>query len=348
MSNVKLVVSNDWKKEWAGGWSFFTGSMLSRGYVNYFNTTLGFGPKQVLLITHKHYTTCYITIQDKNDFGNNLAKLFISHTTLAKKWSDDLIQASDTIMDVFDTIDEQGFTKENFISFVNGMHAYALAHWIVKSVVNFIQPDILENYMSDFTNARIYSEPVFDRLEKVIASAFTKITVQKNTTVENLYAMTKEEFESLLFDDVLVNAVDRFNQQGTMVTLDEAYALTASDIDEITSEWNKNNESNIIRGTVGNKGLVTGVARIINDPHNYHTFNEGEILVSSMTRPEFVPLMQKAAAIITDGGGILCHAAIVARELNIPCVIGTENATRIIKDGSSVEVNANNGIISIL
>ena len=64
-----------------------------------------------------------------------------------------------------------------------------------------------------------------------------------------------------------------------------------------------------------------------------------------MTTPEFVPLMQKAAAIITDQGGILSHAAIVSRELGKPCITGTENATSLLKDGDMVEVDADEGVV---
>ena len=64
-----------------------------------------------------------------------------------------------------------------------------------------------------------------------------------------------------------------------------------------------------------------------------------------MTRPDFMPLMRKAKAVITDEGGITCHAAIVSRELGIPCIIGTKIATKVLKDGDMVEVDANKGIV---
>ena len=67
-----------------------------------------------------------------------------------------------------------------------------------------------------------------------------------------------------------------------------------------------------------------------------------------MTRPEFVPLMKKALAVVTDEGGITCHAAIVSRELRIPCITGTKNATRILKDGDLIEVDADNGVVKII
>lgn len=104
-------------------------------------------------------------------------------------------------------------------------------------------------------------------------------------------------------------------------------------------------ESKEIRGTVastGGKKKVTGVARILFSPED-GKFNDGEILVTSMTRVEFVPLMRRAKAIITDEGGLACHAAIVSREMGLPCIIGTKNATQILKSGDKVEINLEQG-----
>ncbi len=74
-------------------------------------------------------------------------------------------------------------------------------------------------------------------------------------------------------------------------------------------------------------------------------FQDGDVLVCKMTTPEYVPLMKRAAAIITDEGGILSHAAIIAREMKIPTVIGTKSATKVFKDGDEVEVDADVGIV---
>jgi pyruvate,water dikinase len=67
-----------------------------------------------------------------------------------------------------------------------------------------------------------------------------------------------------------------------------------------------------------------------------------------MTRPDFVPVMKRAAGIVTNEGGLTCHAAIVSREMNLPCVVGTKIATKIINDGDIVEVNGNHGIVYIV
>jgi len=112
----------------------------------------------------------------------------------------------------------------------------------------------------------------------------------------------------------------------------------------------KNNSSNNqeLHGTVANIGTVQGRVKIIRNMVSLNKFQSGNILVASMTRPEYMSAIKKAAAIITDEGGITCHAAIIARELNIPTIIGTKNATQILRDGDLIEVNANHGVIRII
>ena len=100
-----------------------------------------------------------------------------------------------------------------------------------------------------------------------------------------------------------------------------------------------------VRGTVAHKGKASGVVRICRTPADIAAFPAGAILVAPMTRPEFLPAMQRAAGIVTDEGGITSHAAIVARELRKPCIIGTKIATRIFKDGDRVELNTEKGVV---
>ncbi len=100
-----------------------------------------------------------------------------------------------------------------------------------------------------------------------------------------------------------------------------------------------------IKGQIAYKGKASGRVKIINTRQEMAKMHQGNILVSHMTNPDIVPVMKVAAAIVTDLGGITCHAAIVARELKKPCIIGTKVATQILKDGDLVEVDAEKGII---
>jgi len=110
----------------------------------------------------------------------------------------------------------------------------------------------------------------------------------------------------------------------------------------------KDYKINELEGSTAVPGMVKGIAKIINLPEDMVKMNEGDVLVSHATNPNLVPAMKKAAAIVTDIGGVTCHAAIVSRELNIPCVIGTKIATKVFKDGDLIDVNANHGIVKKL
>jgi phosphohistidine swiveling domain-containing protein len=104
-------------------------------------------------------------------------------------------------------------------------------------------------------------------------------------------------------------------------------------------------ESFELKGFSANLGKVKGYVKIVNKIHDIINVCEGDILVTSMTRPEMVIAMKKASAIVTDEGGITSHAAIVSRELKIPCIIGTKIATKVFKDNDLVEVDANKGVV---
>lgn len=111
-------------------------------------------------------------------------------------------------------------------------------------------------------------------------------------------------------------------------------------------------KTKIVEGKSAYPGLIKGKVFVFNwgsDDFNKQITNmpEGAVLVAGQTRPSLMPAIRKASAIITDEGGITSHAAIVSRELKIPCVIGTEFATKIFKTGDLVEVDANKGIASL-
>jgi phosphohistidine swiveling domain-containing protein len=104
----------------------------------------------------------------------------------------------------------------------------------------------------------------------------------------------------------------------------------------------------LVAGHTASAGKAQGRVRIVQDVSQAKDFPAGGILVCTMTSPDYLPLMQKAGAIVTDQGGILCHAAIVARELNIPCLVGAQNATSVLKEGQEVTVDADKGVVNLV
>ncbi len=101
----------------------------------------------------------------------------------------------------------------------------------------------------------------------------------------------------------------------------------------------------LVKGLPASPGVVAGKVHLIPSAEQVSEFNAGEILVTEMTAPDWVPAMKKAKAIVTDSGGMTCHAAIVSRELGIPCIVGSKNGTEILKSGMEVTVDAKRGVV---
>lgn len=105
----------------------------------------------------------------------------------------------------------------------------------------------------------------------------------------------------------------------------------------------------LVRGLPASPGVASGVVHVIDNPDDIDQFKKDEILVTLMTSPDWVPAMKKAAAIVTNNGGMTCHAAIVSREMQIPCIVGTKSkkvaATDVLKTGDVITVDATNGIV---
>lgn len=188
---------------------------------------------------------------------------------------------------------------------------------------------------------------------RVAEKVFVEAKVEKNL-IENILP-----FEELMQGSKFVSSIsDKLSKRndGYSVyvpyngTKQVSYEKIKENYDLVNSYFigDHQKQSGEIKGQIGNKGLIQGYVRIVRSVNEFDKFKDGEILVTGMTRPEFVSLMRVAKAIITDEGGITCHAAIVSRELNKPCVIGTKFATKILKDGDFVEVDANNGVVRVI
>ena len=167
--------------------------------------------------------------------------------------------------------------------------------------------------------------------------------------IEELFLMTGTEIkQSLEAGQVVVGSSilsDRKQAyclalyKGSVKFYQPSVAKTAVRLDRKTDK---------IVGAVASRGVARGYARIIRNTDDAVKLKPGEILVTHMTRPEYGAALDRAAAFVTDEGGMMSHAAIISREMKKPCIIGTRLATQVLKDGDMVEVNANAGIIKIV
>ncbi|MFH0854568.1 MAG: PEP-utilizing enzyme [bacterium] len=141
----------------------------------------------------------------------------------------------------------------------------------------------------------------------------------------------------------------RKNGFGFIICDKKISLITGKNLEKKKEAINKLPEKiSLIKGIAACKGIVKGIVKIVLRASEQDKVKKNDILATNMTTPDYLPSMKKASAFITDEGGITCHAAIVARELGKPCIIGTKIATQVLKDGDLVEVDANNGVVKIL
>ncbi len=178
---------------------------------------------------------------------------------------------------------------------------------------------------------------------ELTAPLFESIAKAAKLTREELLRFSGKEIISIARTALIPNASKRLHFYGQSVN------------GKIKIFWGKDGRVNKsikqileFSGTIASKGFARGKIKIIHSLTDIAKIKKGDILVAAATTPAMVPAMEKAAAIVTDTGSMSSHAAIISRELNIPCIVGTKIATKILKDGDMVEVDGNTGEIKIV
>jgi phosphoenolpyruvate synthase/pyruvate phosphate dikinase len=178
-----------------------------------------------------------------------------------------------------------------------------------------------------------------------------EISLRSNIPLENLKYLTHREINNIFVDKQIKEILIQRRQKCVYYWDKNGMECLHENVDKIASEILSSHDLsdlNDFRGLSAMTGKAKGKVKIIKSATEINNFEKNEVLVAVMTRPDYLPAMKKACAIVTDEGGITSHAAIVSRELGIPCIIGTKIATKILKDGMLVEVNANHGLVKIL
>jgi phosphohistidine swiveling domain-containing protein len=231
-----------------------------------------------------------------------------------------------------------------------------LVEWWSAMNTAFTVPDLVEapqEVKDYFLERRTESEKYTEQMNKVFIRAWQSLMpaesdlahfVAPNEAVLILKAdASKDKFLSEIKHRA--NGCGVFNET-IYPTLTEFHSALSSANVSLLNETVAGVQE--VKGAVAFKGMVKGKVRIIHGFTDMSSFLEGEVLVTEMTNPDYVPIMRKAVAIVTDEGGMTCHAAIASRELKVPCVVGTKIATKAFSTGDMVEVDAEKGIVKIL
>ena len=206
----------------------------------------------------------------------------------------------------------------------------------------------LVNLLRVFTLWREERKAYVQMLSVIYAKIGKKVSKEEKVDYIDIQWSRPDEIRQLKIDSVF--AKERRKNSVFLIApkFEVPRLLVGKETKKITKEFVSVNRNSHIYGSIACQGVVVGRARVVLKEHQFGKFQKGEVLITTSTRPEFVPIMSMASAIITDEGGLTSHAAIIARELRIPCIIGTKHATEIFSDGDLVKVDADKGVISIV
>lgn len=315
------------------------------------NKILGFGfSYQIFLIDENQSSWIYLKsdLERINLYHNEFIKK--SSFNSIKKLLNKSLDVSRKSQNIFEEIEE--LSEENINEVFEKiseilLHTTALPYFLLEALkISEVGEDkkkfILET-CSKLRGASIYydlGEKLTEKLEKMGLKDSNFLT----------YKEVLDFFSKKFFDiEVIKKRKENFIFWSNFSLSDKFYFIYRKNlVEKLKGLIESNNVEPDIKkifGNIANKGKAKGTVRIINSPKDIDRIKKGEVLVSRNTNPSLMPAILKASAIVTDEGGIGCHAAIVSRELNKPCIIGTIIATKILKDGDLIEVDANKGFI---
>jgi phosphohistidine swiveling domain-containing protein len=192
----------------------------------------------------------------------------------------------------------------------------------------------------------------YPQLTSIVLSKFFEMTAKiLNVTVNDASFLTPDEMQKVFDGENIPIPELKLREKGCAMTPGKKPYDIIFNYDQDTFKhllYQKKENISEFKGNIAYKGIVQGKVKIVNSTEDMDGFQDGDILVSINTSPSLMPVITKCAAIVTDEGGIMCHASIISREMKIPCVIGTKIATRVLKNGDMVEVDANKGVVKII
>lgn len=348
----KILKNELWTKNWSGNWSLLFGSFYGDVYTKGLDSLVGRHFENNLIIFEKGLSSNYLIQTELKEFCTFLAQLVKKDSGVPKKWADQVIRKTDEILPLMAKLEKKKrLSKDDYIYLESVRIALTPPNFAIKKVIDFLPHDLVTKYLDTFSHVRVYTEPVYNETDRILKKIMREL-LPKTISDQELLVLTKEEFTEYLISKKLPKSESlqtRYSGYALLYnTTGQARTIEGKDFAELMKIMVGKLAVQEINGMSAYKGKIVGRVRIVFDPSNVNEFKKGDILVAGMTRPEYLFLMEKSGAFITDAGGLLSHAAIVAREMKKPCIVGTNVATKVLKDGDMVEVDADKGVVKII
>lgn len=321
----------DWVQSWSGPFSLIGASMDAVQQRKSNNLILGKGFNESLIFYKKGITSCYLLKEDLKKYELQLTALVVENPNLILQWSEELVNKGDALLHALENI------KENLKEVKLTHDEFQPYQYINKSLGDALPNELIKKF-DILKQARRKTEHIYPKLTEVAINTIAEIAPNIPKKVHG--AILFDEFESMFVKKIPPLSVLERRDRGVVLHFVDDKLVAEYDYDEISKQFKADGK---LVGSCACPGIVKGRCRIVRRPSD--TFLDGEILVTGMTTPDMVPLMKRASAIVTDAGGALCHAAIVSRELGVPCIVGTQVATNTFRDGEVLLVDAEKGVV---
>lgn len=323
--------------------SLFSVKAWERGYIYYLRQSLKW-PYPIIFYYDGEKVNFYHKLKDFDHFKQKITTKLIKNDNLFYKLDRDFKENIVKLRQLEDCFNSSDLgVVADLISEIMSFYVFIVSDSFLKS-----RPQARQ--------AREISEGILYEMDKLIESYLKKLLNNKKIDKDLAHFLTPKEAEILMADDKLdfkkiakrktsyiiynqriITGMDfiRFCQTRRLIVPEEIFSSSCDQIEGQSS-------------FSGQGGKIRGRVIIVNNKEDLKKISEGSILVTAMTNANYANAIKKSKAIVTDEGGILCHAAIISRELKIPCVTGTKIATKVFFNGQLVEVDANKGIVKII
>jgi len=323
----------------------------------------GFKCKNMFYFSSRSFIKGYKTTEDDKQMREQIVK-FVEKGKLTNilKTFETIIRQRIKKTETFVKTDLDKKSRQWVIDQFKKFHKFYLRYWsyhlfafnLAKTIENTPYQRLLKENERLINEVRQHNPFLFFD-EEYLPHLFSYLVKTFSVEKRLLYFLTPNEIITLMETE---NDIDwqeirkRLKYYLLCKILDKEIIYSATkaldEYNKIVPQPSKQDISREIKGDIAYKGKVTGKVKVVLLKKDLQNIPKNSILVAPQTTPEFTPKLKNVAAIVTDEGGILCHAAIISRELKKPCIIGTKIATQVLKDGDFIEVNADEGVVKIL
>ena len=349
----------NWVKAWTTEYAFFSADLFGVEYTDIFWKELGIGFTKVVFESERGLVTAFRLEEEIEMFSQKIAEKLLLERGFKKKLERILTDTQSEFERLFKVQISKAMTAESLSRFVE-LHKLYLPYYVAVlwAPNNLEKVEATKEARDEVSllceKLRKKSEPVYPAIETFLQTIFEYIGRREKIESKLLLALSLKEFWEYISSGGLPDSKvleTRYNYSVVSSTRGRNQffiGAKARSLVERIARVEGSSEITLIKGLGVASGIARGRVRIVFRKEDLVNLKEGEVLVTTMTRPNWLIAMKIAAAYVTEVGGILSHAAIVARELGIPCVIGTKIATKVLKDGDLVEVDTEKGVVKIL